>query len=106
FTTPRAGSRRRYTRSLHDALPTSRALTSAFDRRARPRFEFRIDAHIDPLTGFLEKDDPLFDHVSIFTECQRLGANLDPLRLPNRSEEHTSELQSRENLVCRLLPEK
>src|SRR5690606_40602990 len=24
------------------------------------------------------------------------------LRLPNRSEEHTSELQSRENLVCRL----
>src|SRR5690606_41326044 len=24
----------------------------------------------------------------------------------NRSEEHTSELQSRENLVCRLLPEK
>src|SRR5690606_41723791 len=29
-------------------------------------------------------------------------------RLPgnSRSEEHTSELQSRENLVCRLLPEK
>src|SRR5690606_40645123 len=25
---------------------------------------------------------------------------------PNRSEEHTSELQSRENLVCRLLHEK
>src|SRR5690606_39559476 len=25
---------------------------------------------------------------------------------PPRSEEHTSELQSRENLVCRLLPEK
>src|SRR5690606_42099427 len=27
-------------------------------------------------------------------------------RQPNRSEEHTSELQSRENLVCRLLLEK
>src|SRR5690606_20474489 len=27
-------------------------------------------------------------------------------RLPRRSEEHTSELQSRENLVCRLLLEK
>src|SRR5690606_41459106 len=27
-------------------------------------------------------------------------------RLPGRSEEHTSELQSRENLVCRLLLEK
>src|SRR5207302_7544161 len=28
------------------------------------------------------------------------------LRRPQRSEEHTSELQSRENLVCRLLLEK
>src|SRR5690606_41577490 len=27
-------------------------------------------------------------------------------KLPSRSEEHTSELQSRENLVCRLLLEK
>src|SRR5690606_41964928 len=36
-------------------------------------------------------------------------AFLRPLRLPDdgpRSEEHTSELQSRENLVCRLLLEK
>src|SRR5690606_39355559 len=29
-----------------------------------------------------------------------------PTWWPRRSEEHTSELQSRENLVCRLLPEK
>src|SRR5690606_39607388 len=29
-----------------------------------------------------------------------------PVRSPFRSEEHTSELQSRENLVCRLLLEK
>src|SRR5690606_39692660 len=29
-----------------------------------------------------------------------------PLELLSRSEEHTSELQSRENLVCRLLLEK
>src|SRR5690606_40294267 len=29
-----------------------------------------------------------------------------PLRFGGRSEEHTSELQSRENLVCRLLLEK
>src|SRR5690606_41312166 len=29
-----------------------------------------------------------------------------PLPAPTRSEEHTSELQSRENLVCRLLLEK
>src|SRR5690606_40051148 len=30
----------------------------------------------------------------------------DPALQPSRSEEHTSELQSRENLVCRLLLEK
>src|SRR5690606_41338853 len=31
---------------------------------------------------------------------------VDPVIGRDRSEEHTSELQSRENLVCRLLPEK
>src|SRR5690606_40755155 len=34
------------------------------------------------------------------------GSNLIQSILKNRSEEHTSELQSRENLVCRLLLEK
>src|SRR5438874_9858737 len=32
--------------------------------------------------------------------------NCDPLRIALRSEEHTSELQSRRDLVCRLLLEK
>src|SRR5690606_39554108 len=53
-------------------------------------------------------------------ECQRRHPRLQPAALdagqspgappgdpaPARSEEHTSELQSRENLVCRLLLEK
>src|SRR5690606_42105768 len=34
------------------------------------------------------------------------AAVLDRVERDDRSEEHTSELQSRENLVCRLLPEK
>src|SRR5207302_8315894 len=34
------------------------------------------------------------------------GANVDDYHEVRRSEEHTSELQSRENLVCRLLLEK
>src|SRR5690606_40163223 len=38
--------------------------------------------------------------------CRRSGAALFPDRHRRRSEEHTSELQSRENLVCRLLLEK
>src|SRR5690606_41120114 len=36
----------------------------------------------------------------------RLAATEDRLEAALRSEEHTSELQSRENLVCRLLLEK
>src|SRR5690606_41229329 len=36
-------------------------------------------------------------------EPDRAGATLFLLWLMERSEEHTSELQSRENLVCRLL---
>src|SRR3989475_4801637 len=37
--------------------------------------------------------------LSVHREAHRLG-------LPSRSEEHTSELQSQSNLVCRLLLEK
>src|SRR5690606_41097270 len=37
--------------------------------------------------------------LAVYTAC-------DPLFTSRRSEEHTSELQSRENLVCRLLLEK
>src|SRR5690606_40130932 len=36
----------------------------------------------------------------------RTSSRRRPGGLPSRSEEHTSELQSRENLVCRLLLEK
>src|SRR5205085_11976950 len=42
-------------------------------------------------------------------ECKQLSAAFDRLSgrmLPRRSEEHTSELQSQSNLVCRLLLEK
>src|SRR5690606_40205700 len=38
---------------------------------------------------------------NVFIDTQGAKSNFDP-----RSEEHTSELQSRENLVCRLLLEK
>ena len=38
--------------------------------------------------------------------ARRLVAEADTVFAPDRSEEHTSELQSRRNLVCRLLLEK
>src|SRR2546427_6993842 len=70
-----------YTLSLHDALPISR-------RRGRPgRGRHRAQA-----------------------ACPRRAWSICPCRrratMPRRSEEHTSELQSQSNLVCRLLLEK
>src|SRR5690606_40268385 len=43
-------------------------------------------------------------HFLFFTYCRPIIPSI--LKILARSEEHTSELQSRENLVCRLLLEK
>src|SRR5436309_10153858 len=55
----------------------------------------------------------LFPYTTLFRSFRARGAERDVLLLHlgrtavcRRSEEHTSELQSRENLVCRLLLEK
>src|SRR6266496_1492448 len=45
------------------------------------------------------------DHLTAFLQ-QRLHALAAQFLAPSRSEEHTSELQSRRDLVCRLLLEK
>src|SRR2546428_8835293 len=68
-----------YTLSLHDALPIS--------RRVNPQAQ-----------------------ETILLACWVLGPllffTINKSKLPQRSEEHTSELQSRSDLVCRLLLEK
>src|SRR5690606_39979861 len=87
-----------YTLSLHDALPISTAQISIFLRS----FSF----------NWLKK-------IKVFHKIRliiRREAKMKPHRVSNllrnikdvfsRSEEHTSELQSRENIVCRLLLEK
>src|SRR5699024_11665346 len=53
----------------------------------------------------------LFPYTTLFRSCPRFPACHLPRRAPGapgrrRSEEHTSELQSRFDLVCRLLLEK
>src|SRR3712207_7679213 len=77
-----------YTLSLHDALPISRSLTSSTTRPAAAPAGVR---------------------------CSRSATSWTPTKRPvprtsptstGRSEEHTSELQSRQYLVCRLLLEK
>src|SRR5688572_33116508 len=67
-----------YTLSLHDALPISRERARAANHSHLPPF---------PRGG-----------------GGRDGRGAGPVR--DRSEEHTSELQSQSNLVCRLLLEK
>src|SRR5690242_21606291 len=70
-----------YTLSLHDALPISRPSLPAPSNGQRKRGDGRGSS--ERLRG-----------RSTWTKCLR------------RSEEHTSELQSHVNLVCRLLLEK
>src|SRR5690606_40675874 len=70
-----------YTLSLHDALPILLAGTFTY-------------------TGEAETIALLASSSICFALVKLLHSS------PERSEEHTSELQSRENLVCRLLLEK
>src|SRR5207302_8743874 len=93
-----------YTLSLHDALPI-----------------FFLAGEVD-LNGGLVMKNPEYEKVSsdpshaarivpIYPETRGLTSRwlrpkIRPLLWLARSEEHTSELQSRENLVCRLLLEK
>src|SRR5690606_41410140 len=94
------------TLSLHDALPIldGSALAHAvggrfrFDRRRRAWFIRRWRPA--PLPGPREQDR----HPDVGPAEQHIdGVVLTAVDQRERSEEHTSELQSRENLVCRLL---
>src|SRR5690606_42082913 len=80
------GGRRRRRHRNRDKLTLNRRLGTAFGRTA-----------------------PLVNQVRVNTVAQRHtgdGSLRGLALLKNRSEEHTSELQSRENLVCRLLLER
>src|SRR5688500_19922919 len=87
--------------SLHDALPIY-----------GDQFSVRWSGKVTPLyTGnytFITRSD---DGVRLFVNNQRVIDNWAKHAVTEntgviRSEEHTSELQSPCNLVCRLLPEK
>src|SRR5206468_12472464 len=74
-----------YTLSLHDALPIS-----SISRHPTP----------PPPSSRAQKGRPCNSAPPTLTPPN------SPTRKPARSEEHTSELQSRSDLVCRLLLEK
>src|SRR5690606_39689501 len=57
-----------------------------------------LSAQLEDPTAYRARIDEIYRSSPLET--------FDELRMRDRSEEHTSELQSRENLVCRLLLEK
>src|SRR3712207_8328244 len=78
-----------YTLSLHDALPIYELDPVLADHLRVPRGQGRVGEHLPDLRAAL---------------LDALRSKLD-LVINLRSEEHTSELQSRQYLVCRLLLE-
>src|SRR5690606_40212915 len=86
-----------YTLSLHDALPISFSTdAAATPTRSRPPGWPRKSTTRSPRSAVRKP------RSSSWTSM----ATPRPFNRSPRSEEHTSELQSRENLVCRLLLEK
>src|SRR5690606_41412457 len=86
-----------YARSLHDALPI---------------FHLQARKVMNPHSTNLQRHYMQADRVllavlwGMFVYAVALALWFGNLGQALRSEEHTSELQSRENLVCRLLLEK
>src|SRR5688572_31030627 len=92
-----------YTLSLHDALPIYRGASGrrpaaeAGDRSRRARVHLRSWR----LAGAALPWEPFDIHIGKIRRTRRTRSSRR-----RRSEEHTSELQSQSNLVCRLLLEK
>src|SRR5438270_6166479 len=78
-----------YTLSLHDALPISAGFTSVRESPCPVQFPFSVLRSCAPPS------------TSATCPIRRRARTRS-----RRSEEHTSELQSQSNLVCRLLLEK
>src|SRR5690606_41399175 len=90
--------------SLHDALPISGL---AARLRAGEPVDLYAGLAADLPSRVLARLVELPDSdVTVVKEFSRAALELFWAPLSERSEEHTSELQSRENLVCRLLPAK
>src|SRR5690606_41005804 len=93
-----------YTLSLHDALPIS------FEAETGHAVHVRRNDHAVPMDRRALAQriaDMQRNRIPLSPSQQGRGQlPVHDCRDTRRSEEHTSELQSRENLVCRLLLEK
>src|SRR2546427_2770295 len=69
----------------------------------RERFD-RFDEGVEAIVGLLSQTTTTF--AGQYVRLTDARCEPKPVQRPHRSEEHTSELQSQSNLVCRLLLEK
>src|SRR5690606_27445797 len=79
-----------------------------FGRNLSEYFQLRFRFDVKTKNTYVQRAchfRPCFAHTREHNSLGLAARAQHPLQL-TRSEEHTSELQSRENLVCRLLPEK
>src|SRR5690606_41368656 len=95
-----------YTLALHDALPILSLGGIVTSRSVR----IAGDSMDEAIIQYIKKAYNLLIGERTAEQLKmEIGSALpikEPLKMDIRSEEHTSELQSRENLVCRLLLEK
>src|SRR5690606_39473133 len=95
-----------YPLSLHDALPILRPASSPLDHdaensRCRSAPRLQLDAGDFWLPRTLDPPELTYGYQSRYPEMEPDFLEVPTCPLFIRSEEHTSELQSRENLVCR-----
>src|SRR5207253_9583308 len=95
--------------SLH-SFPTRRSSDLAHRGRKHKVKEHADEIHAEELSGPLRKPErpgePAPAHAAGELSNEKNAHGEQPVPVRDRSEEHTSELQSRGHLVCRLLLEK
>src|SRR5438045_6615873 len=93
-----------FTLSLHDALPICKRNHDIVFERASPDPKYRLENNGEH-RGF-QTEEQRHDDRHVAPACVDVAQSHDGDDARNRSEEHTSELQSLRHLVCRLLLEK
>src|SRR2546430_7533540 len=89
-----------------------RIFTIRSDRKISPRTRQEHEFYVIESVNWVNVIALTADHQLVMVEQYRHGSDTVELEIPGgmmdatRSEEHTSELQSQSNLVCRLLLEK
>src|SRR5438270_1476932 len=90
---------------MHNIYPLSYTLFAFFFTDTAPTEIYTLSLH-DALPIYLRSDPELQVATSEYPDLRGRREHGPAIKICARSEEHTSELQSQSNLVCRLLLEK